>query len=85
MENFQTIESKLNSLRHQTLDSLYFVNYSKQKQMQSHVRQGSLLKRFRIAVLIRLLHWKIVKLQRSVEHLQTQVLLLRAKELLKRK
>ena len=73
------------SNRPQTLDTLLVLNYLRQKPMQSRGRLGLLVRAFLIGVSIQLLHWRMLRLQRSAERLQTQVMQLRAKGLAEKK
>ena len=74
-------EYKQSLNRPQTLVTLSVLNYLRQKPMQNHVRLGLLVRALLIGVSIQLLHWRMLRLQRSAERLQMQVMQLRAKGL----
>ena len=67
--------------RPQTLDTLLVLSYLRKAPMRKHVRLDLLVRALVIGVLIQLLHWRMLRLQRSAERLQMQVTQLRAKGL----
>jgi hypothetical protein len=73
------------SNRPQTLDTLLVLNYLRQKPTHKRGRLGLLVRALVIGVSIQLLHWRMLRLQRSAERLQTQVMQLRARGLAEKK
>ena len=67
--------------RPQTLDTLLVLNYLRRQPMKKRGRLGLLVKALVIGVSIQLLHWRMLRLLRSAERLQMQVMQLRAKGL----
>jgi hypothetical protein len=83
--NIQMEDWKQRLSRPQTLDSLYFASYSKQRQIPSRALLGLRLKLLLIGALMQISLYLMRKQVRLVERLRTQVSQLKEKDLVEKK